>query len=278
MGYGVQEAENVDGYKPPPNPFQTQDYPTTTERSRSRSNRPSWLNEPDMSAEKKAVIPYPLYPNPGYGYYGAHQAQYGLQPYYPQQYSYPLYPSQSRAPWDSAGPGQLLASQNVPPTLHSVTDQKGAVAENHDVVWHPSAERDVTVHLEVDIEKDINSCVDEFSRLKKMGHYQDAEEFFQLHLFDDATYLPVTVEHADMLLDLCGAMSTGELRGTTGEEINLLLIASLARSERIPNISMAAEALSIASKFMETRNMARLTSIEVGRFWPMAFVRRGQWC
>jgi hypothetical protein len=162
-----------------------------------------------------------------------------------------------------------------------VTDQKGAVAENHDVVWHPSAERDVTVHLEVDIEKDIDSCVDEFLRLKRMGHYKDAEEFFQLHLLDDANYLPVTVEHADMLLrqgaykklletvddeevlDLCGAMSAGELRGTKGEEVSLLLIASLARSERIPNISMAAEALSIASKFMETRNMARLTSIEV---------------
>ncbi|PMD41400.1 hypothetical protein L207DRAFT_511256 [Hyaloscypha variabilis F] len=277
MGYGVQEAENVDGYKPPPNPFQTQEYPATADRS----NRPFWLNEPDMSAEKKAVIPYPLYPNQGYGYYGAHQAHYGLQPYYPQQYSYPLYPSQSGAPWDNAGPGGLPASQNVPLTLHSVTDQKGAVDENHDVVWHPSAERDVTVHLEVDIEKDIDSCVDEFLRLKRMGHYKDAEEFFQLHLLDDANYLPVTVEHADMLLrqgaykklletvddeevlDLCGAMSTGELRGTTGEEVSLLLIASLARSERIPNISMAAEALSIASKFMETRNMARLTSIEV---------------
>lgn len=57
-----------------------------------------------------------------------------------------------------------------------------------------------TVHLELDIEGDVESHLEEFSRLKRLGHFHAAEQYFQSNLHDYLDVPPVAIEYAEMLL------------------------------------------------------------------------------
>lgn len=71
---------------------------------------------------------------------------------------------------------------------------------------------DITVHLEMDIVDDVESLLEEFSRLKRLGHFKAAEQYFQANLRSFRDFPPVTVEYADMLFEQ-GAY--GRIQGLT---------------------------------------------------------------
>ncbi|KFX91393.1 hypothetical protein V490_05944 [Pseudogymnoascus sp. VKM F-3557] len=70
-----------------------------------------------------------------------------------------------------------------------------------DVIWNPSLPRDTTVSLELDIEDDIESQLEEFSHLVRLGHFKEAEQHFERHLAGHISQEPVLLEYLDMLLE-----------------------------------------------------------------------------
>ncbi|KFY99570.1 hypothetical protein V500_01342 [Pseudogymnoascus sp. VKM F-4518 (FW-2643)] len=80
---------------------------------------------------------------------------------------------------------------------------RGSSLDAVDIIWNPSSPRDTTVHLELDIEDDIEGRLEEFSRLVRLGHFKEAELHFERHLVDHIDLEPVLLEYTDMLLD-CG--------------------------------------------------------------------------
>jgi hypothetical protein len=51
------------------------------------------------------------------------------------------------------------------------------------------------------VEEDVDGQLEEFCRLKRLGHFKDAEEYFQSQLLGQIKNLPVAVEYAGMLLE-----------------------------------------------------------------------------
>ncbi|GAT23637.1 similar to An02g08790 [Aspergillus luchuensis] len=68
-------------------------------------------------------------------------------------------------------------------------------------IWTPSSTKDTTIHYEMDIVEDVGSLLEEFSRLKRLGNFQEAEQYFQVSLSAFMDLSPVTIEFADMLVE-----------------------------------------------------------------------------
>jgi hypothetical protein len=66
--------------------------------------------------------------------------------------------------------------------------------------FNPSSARDITVHLTLDTEEDIESHLERFSRQKRLGQFKDAEQYFSAHLQNHISLPPVFMDYADMLL------------------------------------------------------------------------------
>ena len=62
-------------------------------------------------------------------------------------------------------------------------------------------EKDVTVQFELDVEEDVLEELESFSRLKKLGHFQEANHLFEATLITHCDFFPVLVEYADLLLE-----------------------------------------------------------------------------
>jgi hypothetical protein len=68
-------------------------------------------------------------------------------------------------------------------------------------IWNETTNRDATLHFELDVEEDIEGKLEHFCRMKRLGHFKDAEEYFQNYLLDQIDNLPIAVEYATMLLE-----------------------------------------------------------------------------
>ncbi|GLB09648.1 hypothetical protein AtubIFM57258_005574 [Aspergillus tubingensis] len=68
-------------------------------------------------------------------------------------------------------------------------------------IWTPSSTKDTTIHYEMDIVEDVGILLEEFSRLKRLGHFQEAEQYFQDSLCAFMELSPVMIEFADMLVE-----------------------------------------------------------------------------
>ncbi|OBT76364.1 hypothetical protein VF21_03650 [Pseudogymnoascus sp. 05NY08] len=121
------------------------------------------------------------------------------------QESYPWHPSPSYDISPRNKPS--LRDQNERGRMRSVSREKvqsqarGSSSDAVNVIWNPSSPRDTTVHLELDVEDDIESRLEEFSRLVRLGHFKEAELHFERYLVDHIDLEPVLLEYTDMLLD-----------------------------------------------------------------------------
>ncbi|GLA87764.1 hypothetical protein AtubIFM56815_002195 [Aspergillus tubingensis] len=68
-------------------------------------------------------------------------------------------------------------------------------------IWTLSSTQDTTIHYEMDIVEDVGSLLEEFSRLKRLGNFEEAEQYFQGSLSAFMELSPVTIEFADMLVE-----------------------------------------------------------------------------
>ncbi|KAH7418911.1 hypothetical protein BKA64DRAFT_763792 [Cadophora sp. MPI-SDFR-AT-0126] len=69
-----------------------------------------------------------------------------------------------------------------------------------EAILGPSVKRDTTIHLQLDVEHDLESRLEEFSRLKRLGDFLGANKYFEANLQEFIHISPVSVELADMLL------------------------------------------------------------------------------
>ncbi|KAJ5086834.1 hypothetical protein NUU61_008141 [Penicillium alfredii] len=72
--------------------------------------------------------------------------------------------------------------------------------ENVQAIFSPDFDqKDVTLHFTMDIAEDIEGALEELARLKRLGHFKEAQEYVATHL-DHHLNLPlVAIEYADLL-------------------------------------------------------------------------------
>lgn len=75
-----------------------------------------------------------------------------------------------------------------------------AVAGAEATILGPSVLQDTTIHLQLDIEHDVEIRLEEFSRLKRLGDFSGAHKYFEENLQEFIHASAVSVELADMLL------------------------------------------------------------------------------
>ncbi|KAI0906275.1 hypothetical protein F4823DRAFT_89831 [Ustulina deusta] len=113
---------------------------------------------------------------------------------------------------------------------------------------------DLTLHLTMDLEEDLEDRLDEMSRLSRLGHFSAAKKFFQEHLHPHIDNPYVLVQYADLLLhqgDFKGvthlkddAMYRHEGEQLNSEELRILrvnweLLTILAKSKTLDTLSGA---------------------------------------
>lgn len=70
-----------------------------------------------------------------------------------------------------------------------------------DAVYNSTNTRDLTIHLDLELTRDIDDEIEEFSRLSRLGNYASAESFFDLNLRAHFSTPSLFVQYADMLLE-----------------------------------------------------------------------------
>lgn len=93
---------------------------------------------------------------------------------------------------------QNTASPSPPRRFTVVGIQDSPTMQN---IWNPKSRNDITVHFEMEVGEDLDSWLEEFSRLKRLGHFHAAEQYFEDNLRDFSGILPVAIEYADMLVE-----------------------------------------------------------------------------
>ncbi|KAI0537465.1 hypothetical protein GGR58DRAFT_347191 [Xylaria digitata] len=73
------------------------------------------------------------------------------------------------------------------------------IIQDVDGILTPSS-GDLTVHLTMDLEEDLEDRLDELSRLSRLGHFSSAKKFFEEHLNHHIDNPYVFVQYADLLL------------------------------------------------------------------------------
>lgn len=62
-------------------------------------------------------------------------------------------------------------------------------------------QKDITLHFEMTIEDDVQGCLEELARLKRLGWFKEALEYFDLNLKVHLDLPLVTIEYADLLVE-----------------------------------------------------------------------------
>ncbi|KAL2860016.1 hypothetical protein BJX68DRAFT_260987 [Aspergillus pseudodeflectus] len=82
--------------------------------------------------------------------------------------------------------------ENLPNDLERLTAQ---------TILNPAISKDVTVHFDMDVTDDVGCLLEEFSRLKRLGDFQAAAQYFDENLGGFTDVVPVVIEYADMLVE-----------------------------------------------------------------------------
>ncbi|KAB5554771.1 hypothetical protein GE09DRAFT_139705 [Coniochaeta sp. 2T2.1] len=127
----------------------------------------------------------------------------------------------------------------------------------------------MTIHLELEVEEEIDNKIADVAFLKRMGRFREAHECFRANLADYIqNSVPVMAEYAGILLEQgyfgcifesfddeaitksCLATPTDEL---SADQVNIVLVLQLARSYSDPDLRMALDVAQMASEFLQTR-------------------------
>ncbi|KAJ5753974.1 uncharacterized protein N7511_008127 [Penicillium nucicola] len=79
--------------------------------------------------------------------------------------------------------------------------RQGINWEDAQNIWTPSTKHDMTMHFEMEIVDDIESRIEEFSKLKRLGDFRTAEQFYRDFLEPLSDTYVIANEYADMLIE-----------------------------------------------------------------------------
>ncbi|EFX04381.1 hypothetical protein CMQ_1309 [Grosmannia clavigera kw1407] len=128
----------------------------------------------------------------------------------------------------------------------------------------------MTIHLELDIEEDIESKMAELDRLRRLGRFREADAYLQNNLSGHLQDVSVILVYANLLLeqgdygrlfgffasetDISRAstdMAPGQLSDKPAEEVNLALLLQLARCRSDPDLQNANTIACIGFNFLQ---------------------------
>ncbi|KAI0111353.1 hypothetical protein F4814DRAFT_460639 [Daldinia grandis] len=136
--------------------------------------------------------------------------------------------------------------------------------------WNPYHPASITVHLKMPVQEDLDECLEEFCRLRRLGDFVSARRFFAENLQDHFSKPYILVEYAEMLLEqgdynTLSSINTGTIFNTMDNDTSKNRDGYLLRSywELMQKIVAfhKADAHSNDSPIMEDQ------SINVGRFY-----------
>ncbi|KAH8429044.1 uncharacterized protein LDX57_006715 [Aspergillus melleus] len=118
-------------------------------------------------------------------------------------------------------------------------------------------DKDITVHVDLDVGLDINHYLDRLARLCRLGHFTQGVRLFEERLVPHVDFFPVVAEYADLLLEqesfgrlhefISGRLLDPYVNLSDEEVLLLKTLRSLAgihtRGALIPALEMTAEAL-----------------------------------
>ncbi|RWA11544.1 hypothetical protein EKO27_g3585 [Xylaria grammica] len=181
--------------------------------------------EQERRKKGKEIVPFGPIMNGHPPLWTAYPGGYGLGGYGPLENSmWPALPPPQPAPLPlMPPPGELEYPSRRPGKHVRHLDQLLETGRRHDSQIPPSDDKliddvdgiltpnsgDLTVHLTMDLEEDLEDRLDELSRLSRLGHFSSAKEFFQEHLYHHIDNPYVLVQYADLLL------RQGDLKGVT---------------------------------------------------------------
>ncbi|KAK1961526.1 hypothetical protein LY78DRAFT_662032 [Colletotrichum sublineola] len=91
----------------------------------------------------------------------------------------------------------------------------------------PKAPQDVTLHLEMDVTEDIEEELEEFSRLRRMGHFNAAKQYFEEHLESCIDNAYVLDQYGQFLLEISDIHTLTELaRGYPAGDLDKVVSAN----------------------------------------------------
>ncbi|KAI0002303.1 hypothetical protein F4779DRAFT_604030 [Xylariaceae sp. FL0662B] len=205
---------------------------------------------------QNTFAPYPGY---AYGYF----PHYQYPPYYPVEAVNEInHPHESKEADGAAAINQLQE-------LWSKKNIDGIFGSNSG---------DLTVHLDLDIQDDLEELTDELSRLCRLGHFNTAKQFFAANLQQHLDKPYVLIQYADVLLQQGdykavtqigdAAIQTLEREIPDSKEIQLLrlnweLMQIFARSHTLDNIR-GAPAIIFEDSIETLRELANAEDRSIG--------------
>lgn len=168
----------------------------------------------------------------------------------------------------NANDGAVTVWRIRPPGFHEKSPTLGSSSLNDvDVVWNVSSTRDVTLHLELDVEDDIDANLREFVLFTRRGDYKRAEQYYQDNLACHSEQPEVLVEYVRMLVDKGSYKAIRDLgisefdlenmlcsptAPKTSQAVQLLLLLHKARSLSEPNMEYSHNAFIRLREFVRT--------------------------
>ncbi|KAI3316724.1 hypothetical protein HD806DRAFT_516885 [Xylariaceae sp. AK1471] len=103
-------------------------------------------------------------------------------------------------------------NQSTYGAAHSRTAQGRVLTQRHvDGVWDPAQSRDLTVHLKMNIQEDLDEILEEFCCLQRLGDFNSARSYFEANLEGHVEQPYVLVQYGEMLLEQGDYLSIANL-------------------------------------------------------------------
>ncbi|KAI1776928.1 hypothetical protein F4818DRAFT_363487 [Hypoxylon cercidicola] len=118
----------------------------------------------------------------------------------------------------SAKPSNRSRPNPNPLTVRDVLQERKV-----DGIWDPNNTRDLTVHLKLPVQEDLEEDLEEFCRLQRLGDFTSARKFFDSNLQDHLNKPYILIGYAEMLLEQGDYNTFAKINGSaissTGSDI-----------------------------------------------------------
>ncbi|KAK8011525.1 hypothetical protein PG990_010490 [Apiospora arundinis] len=103
---------------------------------------------------------------------------------------------------------------DAPYSTNAATGPQEVLSSNRvNAIWDPSQQSDLTIHLKLPVQENLDDKIDEFCRLRRLGDFPSARKFFAQELADQDDNPYVLVQYAEMLLEQGDYATLAKLNG-----------------------------------------------------------------
>ncbi|KAJ2988328.1 hypothetical protein NUW58_g4036 [Xylaria curta] len=101
---------------------------------------------------------------------------------------------------------RVQTREEVKQTMSSAADNRAKrdkmmAQQQFDAIWDPAQNRDLTIHLKMDVSEDLTDTLEELCYLQRLGDFSSARRYFGEYLGDHVDDPYVLVQYGEMLLE-----------------------------------------------------------------------------